>query len=120
MGPHIDKTRFGAITVAGQVFRHDISITLDGQVIKRKSHLSQSQYGTSHKISLDEIRDLWEPGASHIVIGAGLFRRVHLSSEAADFLSLHHCAVEVYSTRRAIRHWNEMDGSIIGLFHVTC
>ena len=120
MEPHIDKTRFGAITVADQAFRHDIGITLDGQVIKRKSHLSRSQYGTSHKISLDEIRDLWKPGASYIVIGAGLFRRVRLSAEAADFLSLHHCTAELYRTKRAIRQWNEVDGSVIGLFHVTC
>jgi hypothetical protein len=120
MKPYIDETQFGTIMVNGQTFNHDVCITLDGQVKRRKSHLSKSLYGTSHKISLDEVQDLWEEGTTQLLIGAGLFRRVRLSEEAADFLDRHSCTVERYSTRRAIRRWNELDGSAIGLFHITC
>ena len=56
MIPEIDKTSFGSITVDGMSYDHDIIITLDGEVKKRKKKLSKAVYGTSHKISLDEIR----------------------------------------------------------------
>jgi hypothetical protein len=120
MKPHIDETRFGTITVDGQTLNHDVCITLHGQVKRRKSHLSKSLYGTSHRISLGEVQDLWEDGTTRLLIGAGLFCRVGLSEEAADFLDRHSCSVERYSTRRAIRRWNELDGSVVGLFHITC
>ena len=50
--PTINDTGFGSITVDGESYDHDIIITLEGEVKKRKKKLSKSIYGSSHTISL--------------------------------------------------------------------
>jgi hypothetical protein len=120
MKPKIEATRFGSITINGQKIRKDVIIRLDGSVKKRKKKLSKQIYGTSHKISLDEIQHVYEEGAELLIIGTGQFDSVRLSPEAAEFLSTQSCRVQMASTRDALNTWNEAEGSVIGLFHVTC
>jgi hypothetical protein len=120
MKPQIDAVRFGAITVEGQRIAHDIVITPDGTVCKRKTDLSKQLYGTSHKLSLAEIQSIWIPGTETLVVGAGLFGRVRLSPQAAAFLSERGCDVKLCPLRKAIRVWNDSRGQVIGLFHITC
>jgi hypothetical protein len=116
----IDHTKFGAIAVEGTVFEHDIMIRLDGQVKKRKKKLSKAIYGTSHVISLDEARHVYEKGADLLVVGTGQYGLVELSEEANDYFKRKGCRVELLPTPEAIRAWNEAEGAVIGLFHVTC
>ena len=59
----IDQTTFGSITIAGEVSEHDVIIRLNGKVKKRKKKLSKAIYGTSHIISLDEAKFVYEKGA---------------------------------------------------------
>lgn len=120
MEPRIDGTKFGSITVEGTTYRHDLIVGLDGQVKKRKKKLSKAIYGTSHTISLDEARYVYEEGAKQLIIGAGQHGLVRLSDEAADYLKREKCQVHLLSTPKAIRAWNEAEGAVIGLFHVTC
>ena len=56
MKPRIDATEFGSITVEGAVFDHDVVISPDGDVSKRKKKLSKAVYVTSHTISLQEAK----------------------------------------------------------------
>ena len=120
MKPRIDHTRFGSITIEGTVFEHDIIVRLNGQVEKRKKKLSKAVYGTSHIVSLDEARYIYEDGAERLVIGAGQQGLVKLSSEAAEYLQQVKCQVELLPTPEAIQAWNQAEGAVIGLFHVTC
>ena len=120
MKPAINKTSFGSITVGGEKFSHDIFITLDGKVKKRKKKLSKAVYGTSHKISMDEIGHIFEEKAEGIIIGSGQFGVAELSEEAEEFLKRRNCKVLLSKTPEAIRRWNEMKGRWVGLFHITC
>ena len=120
MKPPIDHTVFGAITIDGRVFAHDVLIRLDGRIEKRKKKLSKAVYGTSHRLSLAEAQHLYEPGASHLIIGSGQGGNVHLSEEAAAYFGHKGCRVELLPTPEAIRVWNEAEGAVISLFHVTC
>jgi hypothetical protein len=120
MKPRIDGTKFGSITIEGTGFEHDVIIRLDGQVKKRKKKLSKAVYGTSHTISLDEARHVYEKGTERLIIGAGQYDTVKLSDEAADYFKRKNCRVELLPTPQAIRAWNEAEGAVIGLFHVTC
>ena len=120
MKPHIDAIRFGTITIAGQVIKHDIVITLGGKVKERKRKLSKQVYGTSHIISLAEAEAIWEKSAKTLIIGTGLFDRVRLSAEAQAYLAQQGCGVELRPIKKAVRLWNESRGQIIGLFHITC
>jgi hypothetical protein len=120
MEPRIDGTRFGSITIAGTLFRHDVVIRLDGQVKKRKKKLSKALYGTSHIISLDEAKHVYQREAERLIVGSGQHGLVKLSDEAADYFRRKECQVELLPTKEATQAWNRAQGAAIGLFHVTC
>jgi hypothetical protein len=122
MKPHIDATEFGSITVEGAVFDHDLVISPDGEVSKRKKKLSKAVYGTSHTISLKEAKYVYgqAAGAERLIVGAGQYGRVQLSPEAADFLARKACEITLLPTPQVIGVWNETEGRAVGLFHVTC
>jgi len=120
MKPSIDQTAFGSRTIEGSFFEHDVLIRLNGQVKKRKKKLSKAIYGTSHILSLDEAKHVYEDGAQRLMIGTGQYGNVRLSEEAADYFKRKQCQVELLPTPEAIQAWNEAEGTVIGLFHVTC
>jgi hypothetical protein len=120
MNPSIDSARFGSITIDGTVFKHDVIIRLTGEVKKRKKKLSKALYGTSHIISLAEAEHIYQKGAKRLVVGAGQFGRVKLSDEAAGYLHQLGCRVDLLPTAEAVQAWNEAEGDVIGMFHITC
>ncbi len=120
MKPTIDRTTFGSITIEGQVIKHDVIIRSSGKVKKRKKKLSKAVYGTSHTISLAEAKHVYRKGAERLIVGAGQFGLVKLSEEAAQFFRQKGCRVDLLPTKQAIKAWNEAQGRVIGLFHVTC
>jgi hypothetical protein len=120
MEPRIDTVRFGAITVAGKTIRHDIVITAGGEVRTRKKGLSKQQYGTSHVISLAEIRAIWQRNTEILIVGTGMFGRVRLSPDAQAFLSQQGCCTILKPIGKAVRLWNDSQGRVAGLFHITC
>jgi hypothetical protein len=120
MRPTINSTHFGSITIEGEKYENDVLIRLDGEVKKRKKKLSKAIYGTSHVISLEEAKFIFEEGAERLIIGTGQTGMVKLSDEAAEFFSKNKCQVQMIPTPDAIRIWNNADDEIIALFHVTC
>jgi hypothetical protein len=120
MEPRIDSTEFGEIVVDGQKLDYDIVIGLEGKVRKRKKKLSKQQYGTSHIVSLDEIKDIYQDGAEWLLIGTGQEDQVRLSDEARAYLDKRHCKPRLLDTPGAARAWNKADGKGLGLFHITC
>jgi hypothetical protein len=120
MKPRIDRTDFGSIVVEGTVFKHDVIVRLNGQVKKRKKKLSKAVYGTSHIISLDEAKHVYQRGAERLIIGTGHHGLVELSNEAADFFRRKECRVKLLPTDKAVKAWNKAQGAVLGLFHVTC
>ena len=120
MQPVINSTSFGSITVDGNSYDHDIIITLEGKVKKRKKKLSKAVYGTSHKISLDEISYTYQDKAKGIIIGSGQHGIARMSDEAREYLKSKHCQVVLNPTPEAIEEWNKTEGKWIGLFHITC
>ena len=120
MKPRIDRTAFGSITIEGIDLAHDVIIRLNGRPEKRKKKLSKAIYGTSHIISLAEAEHVFEKGAERLIVGAGQSGLVKLSDEAADYFRRQDCQVELLPTPKAIEAWNEAQGAVIGLFHITC
>ncbi len=120
MRPRIDQAGFGSITIDGKAFSHDVIIRLNGEVRKRKKKLSKAVYGTSHQVSLEEARHVYQEGAALLIVGAGMFGRLRLSDEAARFFHQKGCQVQLAPTGKAVRAWNEAEGAVIGLFHITC
>ena len=119
MEPKIDDTRMGSITIAGEMFDHDVVIRLGGKVKKRKKKLSKEVYGTSHLVSREEAEHICDDGAERLVIGSGQHGNLRLSEEAEDVFRRRHIKVEVHPTPTAIQRWNDLEGAVIALFHVT-
>jgi hypothetical protein len=120
MKPSIDGTEFGSITIAGELYEHDVVIRLSGKVKKRKKKLSKAKYGTSHKVSLEEAEHIFEAGAEQLILGSGQSGFVELSEEAAEYFRKNGCSVQLLPTPQAITAWNAAKGAVIGMFHVTC
>jgi hypothetical protein len=120
MRPRINAATFGAITIEGREIGNDVILRLDGSVEKRKKKLSKKIYGTSHTISLEEARYVYEKGATVLIIGTGHYDRVGLSDEAERYFKKHDCRVKLAATPKAIDAWNTSDEEVIGLIHVTC
>ena len=120
MHARINKTSFGSITVDGVSYDYDIIITMEGIVKKRKKKLSKAVYGTSHTISLDEIRYTYQDKSDGIIIGSGQYGAAQLSYEASEFLRSKECRAALKPTPEAIQDWNNTVGKWIGLFHITC
>jgi hypothetical protein len=120
MKPRIDRTEFGSITIDGEDYDRDVIIRLSGKVKKRQKKLSKEVYGTSHIISQAEAMQVYQEGAELLIIGAGQHGLVSLSDEAASYLQQQQCRVLLSPMKEAIQAWNEAEGAVIGLFHVTC
>lgn len=99
----IERTAFGAITVDGKTYEHDVIIRLSGEVVKRKKKLSKKYYGTSHVLSR-----------------VGQMGNLHLSPEAEAYFAKKGCKVLLRPTPKAIRAFNKSHARKVGLFHVTC
>jgi hypothetical protein len=121
MNQDINKTSFGSITIQGNRYEHDIIIRMDGRILKRKKKLSKRIFGTSHIISIDEAKYIFEKGAKHLIIGSGQYGQVTLSEEAEKYFKKKECEVKIFPTPEALKQWNIQEkGAVIALFHLTC
>jgi hypothetical protein len=120
MKPSINESTFGSITISDERYNHDVVIRLSGEIKKRKKKLSKAKYGTSHTISVEEAEHIFEKGADELIIGTGQIGYVELSDEAESFFSKNHCKVLLLPTPQALLAWNEAEGAVIGMFHITC
>jgi hypothetical protein len=118
----INGSEFGTVRIDGKTYDHDVIIRRSGAVEKRKKKLSKKYYGTSHVISKDEAKFVFEKGCDLLVIGTGHEGNVHLSPEASAFFKKKGCEVTLQKTPKAIKSFNRSRGRghKIGLFHVTC
>lgn len=116
----IDSTQFGEITIDGKTYDHDVVILSDGKVKKRKKKLSKKVYGTSHTVSLDEIKSFFEKGVPILIVGCGQQGILKLSEEAEAYLEKHQVEVQAVPTPLAVRLFNKTPDPKMGLFHITC
>ena len=120
MKSHIDGTSFGSITINGITYENDVVINLAGEIFKRKKKLSKAIYGTSHTLSKDEAKFVYEKSAEQIIIGSGQYGLLNISKEAESYFHKKGCSVDIFPTPEAIKQWNASTERVIGLFHVTC
>lgn len=116
----IERTEFGNITIDGKTYEHDVIIRLSGEISKRKKKLSKRIYGTSHTISKEEAKFVYEKGCEELVLGTGQDDQVRLSKDAAEYFDKKGCKVIARPTPEAIDAFNRSGKRKIGLFHVTC
>jgi hypothetical protein len=113
----IENTTFGTITIDGKTYEH---VRLSGDVVKRKKKLSKMYYGTSHVLSKEEAKFIFESGCDELIVGSGQMGNVRLSPEAKAYFEKKDCKVLLQPTPDAIQVFNKSHAKKIGLFHVTC
>ena len=116
----IENSSFGAITIDGKTYDHDVVVRLSGEIVKRKKKLSKKYYGTSHMLSKQEAKFVFEKGCKQLIVGSGQMGNVQLSPEADAYFAKRGCKVLLRPTPEAIRLFNRSKMKKIGLFHVTC
>ena len=84
-----------------------VIVRLSGKVEKRKKKLSKEKYGTSHIISKDEAKFIFEEGCETLIVGTGQERNVRLSPEASDYFNKKGCKVLMQPTPEAVRSFNQ-------------
>ena len=121
MNPTINGTQFGSITIEDTQYNHDVIILPDGSIRERNKDLSRKHYGTSHKVSREEAQDFQNQDSDQLIVGTGQSGQLSLTDEAEQFLRDNgYEQIEQYPTPKAIYRWNEADGDVEGIFHVTC
>ena len=116
----IESTAFGTITMGGKTYEHDVVVRLSGEVVKRRKKLSKKYSGTSHILSKDEAKFVFEKGCEQLIVGSGQMGNVRLSPEAEAYFAKKNCKVLLQPTPEAIHAFNGSTARKIGLFHVTC
>jgi hypothetical protein len=116
----IDGTTFGSITIDGKTYDHDVIVRLSEKVEKRKKKLSKRVYGSSHTVSKDEAKFVFEKGCKRLIFGTGQDGNASLSPQAAAYLEKQGCKVIAEPTPDAIQIFNESKKAKVALFHVTC
>src|SRR3979409_939432 len=81
----IERTTFGTITIDGKIYENAVIIRLSGEVARRKKKLSKKYYGTSHVLSKEEAKFVFENGCQQLILGSGQMGNVHLSPEAEAY-----------------------------------
>jgi hypothetical protein len=80
----------------------------------------RSTTGTSHMLSKDEAKFVFEKGCEQLIVGSGQIGNVRLSPEAESYFPRKDCKVLLQRTPEAIQVFNRSHAKKIGLFHVTC
>jgi hypothetical protein len=84
-----------------ETHEHDVVIRLSGEILKRKKKLSKKYYGTSHVVSKDEAKFVFERGCEQLIVGSGQMGNVHLSPEAEAYFAKKGCKVLLQPTPEA-------------------
>jgi hypothetical protein len=92
-----------------------VIIRLSGEVVKRKKKLSKKYYGTSHVLSKDEAKFVFESGCEQLILGSGQMGNVHLSPEADAYFAKKG-KVLLQSTPEAIHVFNRSHARRSGFF----
>jgi hypothetical protein len=83
-----------------------VIVRLSGKVAKRKKKLSKKYCGTSHVLSKDEAKFVFERGCEQLILGSGQMGNVHLSPEAEAYFAKKGCKVLLQPTPEAIGVFN--------------
>ena len=113
----IQKTTFGAITIDGKTYEHDVVIRLSGEVVKNGRRSCRRSTTVPHTCSRETRRSLSSKrGASSSLLA----RAKWVSPEAEAYFAKKGCKVLLQPTPEAIHVFNKSHAKRIGLFHVTC
>jgi hypothetical protein len=109
----IDGATFGSITIDGETYDHDVIVRLSEKVEKRKKKLSKRVYGSSHTVSEDEAKFVFEKGCKQLIFGTGQDDMASLSREAAAYFEKMGCKVIAEPSDPNLQRVEESQGWLV-------
>lgn len=118
----IEEYHFGAITIDGEIYSHDIEIRWNDEIL-------DWQRDQSHVIDIEDVARAVEQGPETIIIGIGESGSAQVTEEAQQAIKSRGIELIIDPTEQAIKTFNilkeeseEEKGKqekVIGLFHLT-
>jgi len=119
----IEEYHFGAITIDGKIYNHDVEVRWTDEVLKWWRE-------ESHFIDIEDVKRAVGESPDIIIIGTGESGVAKVSEEAQKFIKEKGIELIIDQTAEAVKTFNiikeeskEEEGKqrkIIGLFHLTC
>lgn len=116
----IEGVKFGAITVNGKTYGHDIVIYPSGRIERRKKEISKRKHDTSHKLDPEELTEYLREDFDVLVVGTGMYGMLSLLPESRALVGNREIIEK--PTRDAAELFNELrkEKRVLGVFHITC
>ncbi|MBN2542054.1 hypothetical protein JXI42_04240 [bacterium] len=113
-----DSTQFGSVTIDGK--KYSDVIVAEDEVVARKKHVLKKMYGTSHKISKNEVDKLTADNPEYIVIGTGQEGGMEIDKNTRKKIE-EKAMLIILHTPEAIAKYNELVEShkVNALIHTT-
>lgn len=121
----VEGTSFGRIEFLGEEYDHDIVIFPD-KIIKRKKEITKNKHGTSHKLTMEEVKDYLKmcdiDKIKKMIIGTGQYDKLHPLTETQEYLRENN--IEFFEIRTdemvgKLKEFGDRDEMVV-LIHVTC
>ena len=120
--PQIDEISWGKIEVSspdGSERFKDVKLWPGGA-----REWDWRETGTHHEpgIQPEDVQELVDQGAKHVVLSRGMNRRLQVKDETLDWLEERGVETDVLETKQAVKRYNELAESedVGALIHSTC
>jgi len=116
----VESTSFGKVIIDGKTYG-DVLI-VDNEVIPRNKGLLRKVFGSSHKISEEEVKKLLEGDVEVIVIGTGQSGVLSVNPHIREKIKSANIELVVSKTPEAIKLFNSLakEKKVNALIHTTC
>ena len=115
----IEEYSFGSIKIDNDIYSKDLWI-ISGKIKKRDKSIAKSKYGSSHKISREELKRVVTEKTRRVIIGSGDSGLVSMTNKAMKYLEEKRIDLKVYRTGELARMKMEMGEEDSGIIHLTC
>jgi hypothetical protein len=115
----IEEYSFGNIRIDGKVYSKDLWV-INGKIEKRDKSIAKNKFGTSHKISAKELKQIVTKKTKRVIIGSGASGLVTLTEKGSKFLEDREIKLEVYKTSDPVLKKIELCEEDSGIIHLTC
>jgi len=117
------ENKFGMVKFRDKKYRYDVIVHLDESIEKRNKDPSKRKYGTSHKLSAEEVRGLLAEDPDVLVVGCGQYGVLKVGEDAIKLLSTKKVELVDLPTQQAIDEFNRLKNQgrkVTAIVHVTC
>lgn len=111
----IESYNFGRITINGRRYSSDVIIFPD--------HVKDGWWRKDgHRLSLEDLKDVFEAEPEVLVIGTGYFALMEVPQDVKGYVKSKNIELVMESTRRAWQTYNRLCHykKVVAAFHLTC